>query len=98
MGGHADGQLQWLRPQQLGCLIDYRQAATHAGAIGAPSIGQAQATRQTLEQAHLQARLQAPNLLRHRSLGHTQFLGGKAKVEVAGSHLEHAQGVERRQR
>ena len=74
----------------MGCLIDHRQGAANAGAVTQARIGQRQAPGQALEQAKVQVRLQPAYLLRDCRLGHTQFLGSQAKVQVAGNHFKHA--------
>lgn len=64
--------------------------------ITAPGHGEGKAARVTLEQGHAQMRLQQAHLLRHRPLGHAQFLGRGPEIQMAACGVEGAQTVERR--
>ncbi len=86
---YADREMGWRRAQQPRGFVDHRQGAAHAGAVGLPGIGQAKATRQTFEQANVQAGLQPANLLGNGRLGDAEFLGSQAKVQVTRYHFEH---------
>jgi hypothetical protein len=59
--------------------------------------GELKAPWQAHEQRHAQVRLEEAHLVADRGLGDVQLVGGAGEAELAGRHLEHAQGIEGRQ-
>ena len=83
-----------LRAQGAGGFVDQFEGLANTGGVAASAVGERQPAGQAFEQLEPEARFQAADLLGHRRLGHSQFLGAEAKAGVARNHFEYAQGVE----
>ncbi|MNN56550.1 hypothetical protein D3C81_1714890 [compost metagenome] len=96
-GRHADGQVRRLRAQRAGGLVDEFERLADADHVSPSRLGQGQPTGQPLEELQPEARFQAANLLRHRSLGDAQFFGAETEVRMARHDFDHPKRIQRRQ-
>lgn len=82
--------------QDLCRICNQFESPADIAGIAAPRLGQRKAPVLAQEKLQAKLRLKPAHLLGDGTLRHAQFLGGKAKVQMAGRNLEGAQAVQRR--
>ncbi len=91
----ADSEMDRLRPKVSCRAVDQLKCPANVRGITSSFTGQRKRFGEPFEQLETDFCFQPPDVLRNRPLGHPEFFSRGAKIEVARSHFEGAERIER---